>query len=476
MKYEVVIGLEVHVELATKSKIFCSCPAHSATAPNEGVCPACSGMPGMLPVANKSVVDLAMTAGMLLNCHINRTTTFDKKNYYYPDLPCAYQITQLFSPICVNGSVEIETRAGKKAVRIKQIHMEEDAGKLVHDDWSDTSLVDFNRTSVPLIEIVSQPDLRSAEEAIAYLERLRTLLRFARVSDCEDSTMRCDVNLSVRPEGSDKLGVRTEMKNMNSTSAISRAIEFEIARHIDALERGTEVLVQETRHWDDVKGRSFSMRNKETAADYRYFPDPNLMPIVIDDAWYQRVQDALPELPEKKRARYIAEYGLTEAESTVLTASRDLCDLFEKACGIYEKPREIAAWLNVDLANILKKLKKPLFGLQLSPEKLAAVVRMVAEGEITRGAGRKVLTAVISEDVDPQVYCQEHNLASQGNKEEIRRIVKLVVEQNPKAVGDYLGGKEKALQALFGCVMRELHGNGDPSVIEKLLRETLAKS
>lgn len=475
MKYEVVIGLEVHVELATKSKIFCSCPAHSATAPNEGVCPACSGMPGMLPVANKKVIDLAMTAGMLLNCHINRTTTFDKKNYYYPDLPCAYQITQLFSPICVNGSVDIETRAGKKSIRIKQIHMEEDAGKLVHDDWSDTSLVDFNRTSVPLIEIVSQPDLRSAEEAIAYLDRLRTLLRFARVSDCEDSTMRCDVNLSVRPQGSDQLGVRTEMKNMNSTSAISRAIDFEIARHIDALERGTEVLVQETRHWDDVKGRSFSMRNKETAADYRYFPDPNLMPIVIDDAWFARIQDSLPELPEKKRKRYVSQYGLSEADSALLTQSRDLCDLFEQSCRQYDKPREIAAWLNADLANILKKLKKPLFGLQIAPDKLAAVVRMVSENEITRGAGRKVLTAVITDDVDPQAYCEEHHLASQGDEAEIRHIAERVVAGNPKAVQDYLGGKEKALQSLFGGVMRELHGNGDPSTIEKLLKEILAQ-
>ncbi|MBQ2413148.1 MAG: Asp-tRNA(Asn)/Glu-tRNA(Gln) amidotransferase subunit GatB, partial [Anaerotignum sp.] len=277
MKYETVIGLEVHVELATKSKIFCSCSAEFGGEQNDHVCPACAGMPGMLPIVNKKVVDLGMTAGMMLNCDINRVTTFDKKSYYYPDLPNAYQTTQWFAPICVNGRVDIETSNGPKSIRIKQIHMEEDAGKLVHDDWTDTTLVDFNRTSVPLIEIVSQPDISSAEEAIAYLERLRDLLRFAKVSDCrwEQGSMRCDVNLSVRPVGSDKLGVRSEMKNMNSLSAISRAIKYEIARHTKAVENG-ETLIQDTRRWDDNEGKSYAMRSKETAGVYRYFPDPNI--------------------------------------------------------------------------------------------------------------------------------------------------------------------------------------------------------
>ncbi|MBQ6894282.1 MAG: Asp-tRNA(Asn)/Glu-tRNA(Gln) amidotransferase subunit GatB, partial [Clostridia bacterium] len=279
MKYETVIGLEVHVELATNSKIFCSCSAKSYGAePNEHVCPACCGMPGMLPVVNKRVVDYGMKAGMMLNCDINRVTTFDKKSYYYPDLPAAYQTTQWFSPVAVNGLVEIETSKGKKNIRIKQIHMEEDAGKLVHDIREDTTHVDFNRTSVPLIEIVSQPDLSSAEEVEAYLERLKNLLRYAKVAECEmaHGTMRCDVNLSIRPEGSTEYGVRTEMKNMNSIEAIKRAIEYETARHIDAVENGTEVLRQETRRWDDIKGKSYAMRTKETAGDYRYFPDPNV--------------------------------------------------------------------------------------------------------------------------------------------------------------------------------------------------------
>ena len=313
-KYETVIGLEVHIELATESKIFCSCSAKFGGEQNDHVCPACCGMPGMLPIVNKHVVDLGMTAGLMLNCDINRVTTFDKKSYYYPDLPCSYQTTQWFSPVAVNGIVPIETSKGKKNIRIKQIHMEEDAGKLVHDDWTDTTLVDFNRTSVPLCEIVSQPDLSSAEEVVAYLEQLRSRLRFAKVSGCrmEQGSMRCDVNLSVREEGSDKLGVRTEMKNMNSISAITRAIEYETARHIDALENGTEELVQETRRWDDIKGKSYAMRNKETAGDYRYFPDPNIMPIVIDDEWFDRIKASLPELPDVKKARYISELGLTE--------------------------------------------------------------------------------------------------------------------------------------------------------------------
>ena len=341
MKYETVIGLEVHVELATNSKIFCSCSAHSYGAdPNSHVCPACCGMPGMLPVVNKRVVDFGMKAGMILNCHINRTTTFDKKSYYYPDLPAAYQTTQWFAPVAVNGTVEIETSKGKKSVRIKQIHMEEDAGKLVHDLREDTTHVDFNRTSVPLIEIVSQPDLSSAEEVEAYLDRLKNLLRFAKVAECEmaHGTMRCDVNLSVRPEGSDKMGVRTEMKNMNSIEAIKRAIEYETARHIDAIENGTEELRQETRRWDDIKGKSYSMRTKETAGDYRYFPDPNVMPIVIDDDWYNAIEASLPEFPELKRARYIDELGIPEKDAQLLTKYRRISEYFDEAIDGVKSP------------------------------------------------------------------------------------------------------------------------------------------
>ena len=307
--YEMVIGLEVHVELATESKIFCACSAKFGGEQNDHVCPACCGMPGMLPIVNKRVVDLGMTAGMMLNCDINRVTTFDKKSYYYPDLPAAYQITQWFHPICVEGTVEV----GDRQIGIKQIHVEEDAGKLVHDDATNTSLVDYNRTSVPLIEIVSKPDFRSADEVITYLKKLKAALQFAGISECEEGAMRCDVNISVRPEGSTEFGVRTEIKNMASFEAIEKAIRYESQRHIDAIERHTEMLVQETRRWDDVKRRTFPMRNKETAADYRYFPDPNLMPIVIDDEWLAEIRASMPATAEEKGKRY-EEMGIAAKE------------------------------------------------------------------------------------------------------------------------------------------------------------------
>ena len=475
MNYETVIGLEVHVELKTNSKIFCSCRNDHESGANENVCPACCGMPGLLPVFNRRVVELGMTAGMMLGCDITRNTTFDKKSYYYPDLPCAYQITQWFAPICRNGGVEIETKSGKKFIRLKQIHMEEDAGKLVHDDWTDTTMVDFNRTSVPLIEIVSLPDLRGVEDVLAYLERLKTLLRFAKVSECrmETGTMRCDVNLSVRPVGSEELGVRTEMKNMNSLSAIARAIEYETARHIDALERGTETLVQETRRWDDVKGQSFAMRNKETAADYRYFPDPNLVPVIIDDEWYNSVKATLPELPEVKAAKYVSEFGLTEADAGILTASRTMCDIFEGAVSLGASAKDASAWLIGDCMGLARKKQVTADEIAVSPEKLAGLIKLVADGKITRGAAKRVLTAVWENDVDIEAFVAENGLAAQSDAGAINDIVKKVVASNEKIVADYKSGKTKALQALFGLVMKELRGNGDPAVIRSLLEDAL---
>ena len=477
MIYETVIGLEVHVELATNSKIFCSCSAHFGADQNESVCPACCGMPGMLPVMNEKAVDLAMTAGLLTNCHINRVTTFDKKSYYYPDLPCAYQITQWFSPVAVEGSVEIETSLGKKTIGIKQIHMEEDAGKLVHDDWSDTTLVDFNRTSVPLIEIVSKPDLRNAEEVITYLEKLRKLLRAGGVSGCrwEQGSMRCDVNLSIRPMGSDVLGVRTEMKNMNSLSAITRAIDYEIARHTDALERNTEKLVQETRRWDDIKNQSFAMREKETAMDYRYFPDPNLAPIVIDDEWFERIKSELPELPEIKIARYMSEFDMSEKDAELIAGSRNLSALFEEASRISGYPRETASFIITDALAFMNKKKLSADDLEMDAAKFADLVKMSASGEITRNAAKRVLPAIISENADPREYCEKNGLFSQGDETAIRAAVEKAIRENEKSVADFKNGKEKAKQALFGNIMRELRGNGDPTVIEKLLSEELAK-
>ena len=473
MQYETVIGLEVHVELATNSKIFCSCSAHSFGAePNAHVCPACCGMPGMLPVVNKRVVDYGMKAGLMLNCDINRVTTFDKKSYYYPDLPAAYQTTQWFAPVAVNGLVEIETSKGKKQVRIKQIHMEEDAGKLVHDIREDTTHVDYNRTSVPLIEIVSQPDLSSAEEVEAYLERLKTLLRYAKVAECEmaHGTMRCDVNLSVRPAGSDVLGVRTEMKNMNSVEAIKRAIEYETARHIDAIENHTEVLVQETRRWDDIKGKSYAMRTKETAGDYRYFPDPNVMPVVIDDEWFDRIKASLPEFPEVKRARYMDEYGLTAYDAEQLTKSIALCECFEAAYSVCKNAKDAANWSISEVMSILNVRKMTYDQLNINGHALGELIQLVSEGKVGRANGKKILAAMFEDTaLQPLSFAEANHMIMSNDTGLIESVAKAVVEADPKAVSDYKSGKEKALMALFGKCMKELKGNCDPQTLREIL-------
>ena len=479
MKYETVIGLEVHVELATNSKIFCSCDAHSYGAdPNTHVCPACCGMPGMLPVVNKRVVDFGMKAGMMLNCHINRTTTFDKKSYYYPDLPAAYQTTQWFAPVAVNGLVEIETSKGKKNIRIKQIHMEEDAGKLVHDIREATTHVDFNRTSVPLIEIVSQPDLSSAEEVEAYLERLKTLLRYARVAECEmaHGTMRCDVNLSVRPEGSDKLGVRAEMKNMNSIEAIKRAIEYETARHIDAIENGTEVLRQETRRWDDIKGKSYAMRTKETAGDYRYFPDPNVMPVVIDDEWYNRIKATLPEFPEVKAQKFI-ELGLTEYDDAdQLTKSIALCDCFEDAYSVCNSAKDAANWMISEVMSILNARKMTYDMLTLSGKTLGELILLVTGGKVGRANAKKILAAMFDDaSIEPAAYAEANGFIVSGDTGKIEEVVKAACAADPAAVANYKNGKEKAIMAIFGACMKELKGNCDPQVLRTILIDYINK-
>lgn len=479
MKYETVIGLEVHVELATDSKIFCSCSAHSYGAePNTHVCPACSGMPGMLPVVNKRVVDFGMKAGMMLNCDINRVTTFDKKSYYYPDLPAAYQTTQWFAPVAVNGLVEIETSKGKKNIRIKQIHMEEDAGKLVHDIREDTTHVDFNRTSVPLIEIVSQPDLSSAEEVEVYLDRLKTLLRYAKVAECEmaHGTMRCDVNLSVRPEGSTEYGVRAEMKNMNSIEAIKRAIEYETARHIDAIENGTEVLRQETRRWDDIKGKSYAMRTKETAGDYRYFPDPNVMPVVIDDEWYDSIKASLPELPEVKRARYTEQFGLGEYDAEQLTKSIALCECFEDAYGVCNSAKDAANWMISEVMSILNTKKMTYDMLALDGKKLGELILLVTGGKVGRANARKILTAMFDDGtINPESYAEANGFVMSNDTGAVEAVIKAIVDADPKSVADYKGGKEKALMALFGKCMKELKGNCDPQTLRKMLIEYVDK-
>lgn len=473
MNYELVIGLETHVELSTDSKIFCSCGGHGkGSEPNDCVCPACSGMPGMLPVMNKRVVELAVTAGLMLNCEINRYTTFDKKNYYYPDLPCAYQITQLNHPICTNGLVTVKTADGTRDIRIKQIHMEEDAGKLVHGGSS--SFVDFNRTSVPLIEIVTQPDFRSPEEVVSYLNKLKSSFIAGGISECEEGAMRCDVNISVRPEGSDKFGVRTEIKNMNSFDAIDKAIRYEAQRHIDALEYGTEELVQETRRFDDASGKTFAMRNKETEADYRYFPDPNLMPIVIDDEWLEEIKAAKPVAVDEKTEEYRAA-GIKEDDIEIIIANVKIAKLIDDVVSMGCNLKDTAIWVVTDCAGILKKDGKALSEIDIAPEKLAAVIKMVAEGKINRNAGKKVLIEVIENGVDPVSYCKENGLDKKVDVSAIEAIIDNAIKANPQAVADFKSGKQKAAQALFGACMKELRGAGDPSVIKELLEKKLSE-
>jgi len=471
MKYELVIGLETHVELSTESKIFCSCGGHSAAnEPNDCVCPACSGMPGMLPVMNKKVVELAATAGLMLNCEINRYTTFDKKNYYYPDLPCAYQITQLNHPICTNGCVTIKTSSGARDIRIKQIHMEEDAGKLVHG--GKFSYVDFNRTSVPLIEIVTQPDFRSAEEVVTYLNKLKSMFRSSGISECEEGAMRCDVNISVRPEGSEEFGVRTEIKNMSSFEAIEKAIHYEAQRHIDAIEFETEELVQETRRFDDASGKTFAMRNKETEADYRYFPDANLMPIIIDDEWLEQIKANKPVAVDEKAEEYSAA-GISDKEIDMLISNHKISKLLDDTVALGCNAKDTASWILTDCAGILKKDGKTLADLAVTPEKLSAIIKLVDSGSINRSAGKNILVAVIENDVDPVAYCKEKGFDKKVDTSLIESIVDRVVSENPDAVESFRNGKTKAMQALFGICMKELRGAGDPAVIKEILEGKL---
>ena len=479
MKYETIIGLEVHVELATDTKIFCSCSARSFGAEaNTHICPTCLGMPGALPVLNKKVVDYAIKAGMMLGCKINRASSFDRKSYFYPDLPNAYQITQYFSPIATDGEVEIDTACGKKRIRIAEMHMEEDAGKLIHDIREGTTHIDFNRAGVPLLEIVSQPDLSSAEEVEAYLERLKTLLRYARVAECEmaHGTMRCDVNVSVRPVGSEKLGVRTELKNMNSIEAIKRAIEFETMRHIDVLENGNEELRQETRRWDEASGRTVSMRSKETAGDYRYAPDPNLGILAIDEEWIAKIQSTLPEFPEVKRERYMREYALGSYDAEQLTKSIALCDCFEDAVSVCHSPKDAANWMTGEVMSLLNAKQKTHDMLAINGKKLGSLILLVLDGTVGRANARIILDAMFEDaTIDPAAYAKENGFLISNDTEKIGAVVKVVVDADANSVADYKSGKEKALMFLFGKCMKELKGNCNPQLLRKILCDYIDK-
>lgn len=471
MDFETVIGLEVHTELATDHKIFCGCSTKFGGEPNTHVCEICSGMPGTLPVLNKQVVEFAMRAGLATNCTITRYNKFDRKNYFYPDLPKAYQISQLYLPICQNGYIELDS--GKK-IRIKEIHMEEDAGKLIHDEWEGCTLVDYNRCGVPLLEIVSEPDLSSAEEVQEYLEKLRAILQYTKVSDCkmQEGSLRADVNLSVRERGAKEYGVRTEMKNLNSFKAITRAIESERERQIDAIESG-EKIVQETRRWDDSKGISYAMRSKEDAQDYKYFPEPDIPPIEISDKWLASIEKTMPELPDAKKARYINELGLPEYDTGIITGSIYLVDLFEETAEVCGSPTEAAKWIMGDLMKLLNESGTLPEDMKVSGKALGTIIKMLAEQKISRATARKVFEKVFTDNVDPESYVKENNLGVMTDTGAIRSVIEKVVSENTKSVEEYKSGKEKAIQYLIGQSMRALRGQAPAAEVTKILHEIL---
>lgn len=470
MEWEMVIGLEVHTELSTKTKIFCSCPTEFGGAPNTHVCEICSGMPGALPLLNKSVVEYAVRTGAATNCTITRYNKFDRKNYFYPDLPKAYQISQLYLPICRNGYIEIP---GKK-IGIHEIHMEEDAGKLIHDDLNGCTLVDYNRCGVPLLEIVSEPDFRSADEVIVYLERLKAILQYIGVSDCkmQEGSLRADINLSVRPKGQAEFGVRTEMKNMNSFKAIARAVEYERKRQIDVLESGGEV-IQETRRWDDNKGVSVAMRSKEDAQDYKYFPEPDIPPVEISDEYIENIRKNLPELPEEKKQRYINELGLSEYDTGIITGSIHLVRLFERTLEVTNNPKDSAAWLLTELMKLLNDSGTLPENMSFNIDTLGRIINLVNSGKINRGTGKAVLEKVYYENVDPDKYIEENNLAVMTDTGAIRSAIERVLADNEKSVNEYKGGKTQAFQYLIGQSMRALKGKAPAQEVQKLLRELL---
>lgn len=474
MNYEIVCGLEVHVELSTKSKIFCGCTTEFGGDPNTHVCPVCTGMPGSLPVLNKSVAEYAVSAGLALNCDITRYNKFDRKNYFYPDLPKAYQISQLYLPICQNGKVEIEVDGVKKYIRIHEIHMEEDAGKLVHDPWDDCTLVDYNRCGVPLLEIVSEPDFRSAEEAIAYLEKLRGIMMYLNVSDCklQEGSMRADVNVSVRPVGSEEFGTRTEMKNMNSFKAIYRAINFEAKRQIEILEEGGKI-TQETRRWDDNKDASFPMRSKENAQDYRYFPEPDLLPIEISQEWIDNTKNNMPELPEAKRERYIKEFGLTEYDAGVLTSAREIAYLFEDTAKLSGQPKESCNIIMGELMRLMTETSTLPEDLKMSPEKISDLIKLVLDGKINRTIYKEVFEEVFKNDVEPLKYIEEHGLIMVDDSELVSKTIDDVLTSNQKSVDDYNSGKDKAFGFLVGQTMKALKGKANPKTVNEILKQKL---
>ncbi len=479
-EYEAVIGLEVHAELKTQSKIFCACPTAFGGESNTHVCPVCLGLPGVLPVLNRKVVDYAIKTGLALNCQIAEFSKFDRKNYYYPDLPKNFQVSQYDLPICQAGHLEIEVDGQKKKIGITRVHMEEDAGKLVHQgetiSSSEYSLVDYNRTGVPLIEIVSEPDLRSGEEARAYLEKLKSILEYLEVSDCkmEEGSLRCDANISVRPKGSLILGTKAEVKNMNSFRSLQRAVEHEIVRQTEALKNG-EAIVQETRTWEEGKGITLSMRSKEQAHDYRYFPEPDLLPLLIDRAWVEELRQQQPELPDARQERFIRDYGIPAYDAQVLTNSRALADYYDDCCKLYPNPKAVSNWIMGELLRLLKAEGLGINELKVTAPLLAELLKLIDKGTISGKIAKTVLEEMFIAGQSPELIVKEKGLVQITDESALAEQVEQVIAANPQVVLDFKNGKDKAFGFLVGQVMKQTRGKANPDAVNRLLKERLSK-
>lgn len=473
--YEVIIGLEVHAELSTKTKIFCSCPTEFGGNPNAQVCPVCMAMPGALPVLNEKVVEYAVKAGLATNCEISRDSKNDRKNYFYPDTPRAYQISQYDKPLCEKGFIEIDTENGKKKIGITRIHIEDDAGKLNHDDFGGECLVDFNRAGVPLIEIVSEPDLRNAKEAEEYVRKLKSILEYIEVSDCkmQEGSLRADINVSVHKPG-EPFGIRTEMKNMNSFRSIIRAIEYEVERQIDVIENGGKI-IQETLRWDEVSGKTFSMRDKEDAEDYRYFPEPDLVAIKLSDEYIQNIKSNLPELPESRKQRYFEEYNLSEKDANIITSSKYLSDLFENAIKVCNNPKLVNNWIISDISRILNEREIEPIAIPFDANQLGKLVILIDKGTISSSIGKKVLEELFENPGDPEDIIKEKGWIQISDESAIKEVVMKILEANPQSIADFKAGKDRALGFLVGQAMKETKGKANPKMLNEMFLEELKR-
>ena len=477
MQFEPVIGLEVHAQLKTETKIFCSCSTRFGDSPNANTCPVCTGMPGVLPVLNKKVVTFAIRCGIATNCKISKKSRFDRKNYFYPDLPKGYQISQYAFPIAEYGFILIETKDNKeKKIGITRIHMEEDAGKLIHDSSQSISMVDLNRAGTPLVEIVSEPDIRTPKEAGAYLRKLHLILKYIDVCDgnMEQGSFRCDANISLRKFGKEKFGTRTELKNLNSFKNVEKAIAYEIQRQTYVLEKGEKV-IQETRLWNPEKNLTSSMRNKEEAHDYRYFPDPDLVPLIVDDKWINKIKKNIPELPDKKQKRFIKEYLIPDYDVNILTSSRELADYFEETAKDLNNKKQVSNWIMGNILGLIKEKGVSISDSPVSSKALASLLKLIEDGKINSKGGKAVFDEMILSDKSPEQIVKEKGLEQVSDQTEIKNIVLNIIDSNPKELQAYQNGKTKLFSFFMGQIMREAKNKADPKIVAQLLKKYLAK-